>query len=372
MTRWLRGRWDWRLMMMLLPARRFTPTELARAVPGRPSTALVLAVVFNVVFGALVLLAPVWPHQPQAVHWVELLYAAILLPAAWAVWHDPGCRAGRWAYYGLPLLAAATFGMAAAWHRPHGLGVPSEPALAVGLLFGIGSLGLWFTITLRHQHVVQRLAELDERDRAVAMAQQLGSAQIQPHFLFNTLASVQHWVATGDARAGPLLDALNAYLRATLPLFEQRWLALGQELDAAKRYLEVMQLRLGERLRFEIDADPTLLDQRLPPGLVLTLVENAVEHGVSPQLHGGTVRIVLRRDGQGLSLSVQDDGPGLPAQTPPHAAGAPASLGLHNCRARLAQAFGHRARLDLTNLPDGGCRAALHVPWQPEPGVPLA
>jgi hypothetical protein len=367
MKRLLRGHLDWRLMLMLLPARRFTPAELARAVPGRPSAALVLAVLFNVLVGAGVLLWPVWLQQPWPLHLVEVCYGAVLLPAVWAVWHDPSCRAGRWAYYGAPLLVALCFGLAAGWR--HGAGLLSAqalaPALAVGTLFGIGSLGLWFTITLRHQYVVQRLAELDERDRAVDMARQLGSAQIQPHFLFNTLASVQHWVATGDARAAPMLDALTAYLRATLPLFDQPWLALGRELEAARRYLEVMQLRLGERLRFEIDADPTLLDQPLPPGLLLTLVENAVEHGVSPQLHGGTVRIVLHRDGQGLCLSVQDDGPGLPAQPPPHAAGSPASLGLQNSRARLAQAFGHLARLDLANLPGGGCRANLHFPWRP-------
>lgn len=363
MSRWLQGRLDWRLMMMLLPARRFTPAELARAVPGRPSTALILAVLFNVIIGAAVLLAPVWALQPWPLHAAEIGYGALLLPAVWAVWCDPSCRAGRWAYYGMPLLAAACFGGVSALRGPHSLGVAAGPALAVGLLFGIGSLGLWFTITLRHQHVVQRLAELDERDRAVDMARQLGSAQIQPHFLFNTLASVQHWVATGDTRAAPLLDALTHYLRATLPLFERPWLALGQELDAARCYLEVMQLRLGERLRFEINADPALLDQCLPPGLLLTLVENAVEHGVSPQLQGGTVRIELRRDVGGLCLAVLDDGPGLsPAVT--NQPGASPSLGLHNSRARLQQAFGKLARLDLANLPSGGCRAALCFPWQ--------
>jgi hypothetical protein len=367
MKRLLRGHLDWRLMLMFLPARRFTPAELARAVPGRPSAALVLAVLFNVLVGAGVLLWPVWPQQPWPLHLVEACYGAILLPAVWAVWHDPSCRAGRWGYYGAPLLVAVCFGLATGWQ--HGAGLISAqalaPALAVGTLFGIGSLGLWFTITLRHQYVVQRLAELDERDRAVDMARQLGSAQIQPHFLFNTLASVQHWVATGDARAAPLLDALTAYLRATLPLFEQPWLAVGQELDAARRYLEVMQLRLGERLRFQINADPALLDQRLPPGLLLTLVENALEHGVSPQLQGGSIHIELRRDAQGVCLAVLDNGPGLPPEATTQGPATPASLGLHNTRTRLQQAFGGLARLALDNRREGGCRAALCFPWRP-------
>jgi hypothetical protein len=369
MKRLLRGRLDWRLMLMLLPARRFTPAELARAVPGRPSSALVLAVLFNVLVGAGVLLGPVWSALPLTLRLVALGYGVVLLPAVWALWHDPGCRAGRWAYYGVPLGVALCFGLTTALQRRQGVPLALVPAVSLGLLFGIGSLALWFTIVLRHQHVVQRLAELAERDRAVDMARQLGSAQIQPHFLFNTLASVQHWVAIGDARAAPLLDALTAYLRATLPLFEQPWLALGQELDAARRYLEIMQLRLGERLHFVIDADPALLDQRLPPGLLLTLVENAVEHGVSPQLRGGSVQISLRRMAGQWCLEVCDNGPGLAPGVPE----ASPSLGLANTRARLQQAFGALARLDLSNLPGGGCRAALSLPWTPvaaEPGLP--
>jgi hypothetical protein len=226
--------------------------------------------------------------------------------------------------------------------------------------FWLGTIGFWFVAIYRAHQIEARLRELDERDRAIDLARQLATAQIQPHFLFNSLASLQHWVDTRDERAAPMLASLTAYLRATLPLFERRSLTLGEELEAARRYLEVMQARLGERLRFSIEvAEPALLATALPPGVLLTLVENAVEHGVSPRLSGGTVQLRLRRAGALVAVEVADDGPGLPEGP---AEPAPGHLGLANTRARLAQAFGERARLVLANAPEGGCIARIELP----------
>ena len=153
------------------------------------------------------------------------------------------------------------------------------------------TLSWWFLTLYRAHQIEGRLRELAERDKAVALAGQLMAAQIQPHFLFNSLASLQHWVHTRDERAAPLLDALTGFLRDTLPLFNRPELTLRDEVPAVQHYLEVMQARLGPRLQFAIDLPPALLPLRLPPGLLLTLVENAVEHGVQPNLAGGTVQI---------------------------------------------------------------------------------
>jgi LytS/YehU family sensor histidine kinase len=105
------------------------------------------------------------------------------------------------------------------------------------------SLGWWFLTLYRAHQIEGRLRELAERERAVALAGQLMAAQIQPHFLFNSLASLQHWVQTQDPRAAPMLEALTGFLRATLPLFNRPSLTLGEELQAVRSYLQVMQAR---------------------------------------------------------------------------------------------------------------------------------
>jgi signal transduction histidine kinase len=217
------------------------------------------------------------------------------------------------------------------------------------------AVGWWFLTMYRAHQIESRLRELAERDRAVALAGQLMAAQIQPHFLFNSLASLQHWVHTRDERAGPLLDALTGFLRDTLPLFNRPQLALAEELPAVQHYMQVMQARLGDRLQFAIDIPPALRGAQLPPGLLLTLVENAVEHGVQPSLRGGTVRIQGLVQGPQVLLQVADTGPGP-------APGYQDGVGLTNCRARLAQAWGDAAWLQLDHGPQGGCLATVTLP----------
>jgi LytS/YehU family sensor histidine kinase len=190
------------------------------------------------------------------------------------------------------------------------------------------------------------------------MARQLAAAQIQPHFLFNSLASLQHWVQHKDDRAAPMLAALTAFLRATLPMFNRQRLALGDEAEAVRQYLAVMQMRLGERLRFSIAVEPAAAAAQVPPGLLLTLVENAVEHGVMPSLSGAEVQVQARTEAGQLRLTVRDTGPGL-------APDAADGTGLANTRERLQQAYGAAAGLTLDNAPEGGCIARLHCPLDP-------
>jgi sensor histidine kinase YesM len=117
----------------------------------------------------------------------------------------------------------------------------------------------------------------------------------------------------------------------------------------------VMQLRLGDRLRYTLSLTPEAEATQVPPGLLLTLVENAVEHGVMPSLAGAEVTVRAHCDAGQLHLSVHDSGPGLPTDLAE-------GVGLTNTRARLAQAYGPQARLHLDNAPTGGCIAALHIP----------
>jgi LytS/YehU family sensor histidine kinase len=166
---------------------------------------------------------------------------------------------------------------------------------------------------------------------------------------------VQHWVQTHDERAGPLLDALTGYLRATLPMFDQPLLILAQELEVVQRYLQVMQARLGDRLNWRVEIDAALHGLRLPPGALLTLAENAIEHGIEPQLRGGELLLRGRREGDAACLEVIDNGPGP-------AAGMAEGVGLANLRQRLALTCGDHATLTLGAAPGGGFGATLRLP----------
>ena len=228
---------------------------------------------------------------------------------------------------------------------------------ALVLVIGIAMLVsvLWFLVVWRAQQIEARLREQAEREKAIEMARRLAAAQLEPHFLFNRLASVQHWVQTKDDRAASLLAALTGYLRATLPLFNRPLLALGEELQAVERYLQVMQARMGARLEWRLDVDHTLHTLQLPPGVLLTLVENAVVHGLEPKLAGGELVLRATRSGAQAQIEVIDNGPG-PASDMQE------GVGLSNIRQRLALACGPAARLSLGAAPGGGFRAELLYP----------
>ena len=218
----------------------------------------------------------------------------------------------------------------------------------------------WFLVVWRAGQIEGRLREQAEREKAIEMARRLAAAQLEPHFLFNTLASVQHWVQTKDDRAAPLLAALTGYLRSTLPLFNRPLLAAGEELAVVQQHLQVMQMRMGERLVWQLDVPADLHGALMPPGVLLTLVENALEHGLEPQLRGGHLRITGRREADQAVFDVLDDGPG-PA--PDMSDG----VGLANIRERLQLACGGTARLDITLAEGGGCRARLQLPFRTTP-----
>ena len=196
---------------------------------------------------------------------------------------------------------------------------------------------------------LERAQLVIERDAAARQAAEgrlrLLQGQIRPHFIFNTLASLQHWVDTGDARAGPMLRSLTDLLRTTTQAMEAPLAALGAECQAARHYLAIMRARLGERLacRVEVAADCAAVD--VPAGLVLTLVENAVEHGIEPMVGGGTIEVTVVREGAAVVLRVDDDGAGLG-----DAAGAAVArgVGIANCRERLRHRYDGRATLELS------------------------
>jgi signal transduction histidine kinase len=180
-------------------------------------------------------------------------------------------------------------------------------------------------------------------------------AQVEPHFLFNTLSNVRRLCQT-DATAGrAMLAQLSRYLRAALPRMREHETALADEIDLVSAYLGVQKIRMGERLDSSIDAPPALLAARVPPMMLATLVENAVKHGIGPLAEGGAIRVKAERAGNTLTLSVADNGRGLIA-----ASGS--GVGLANVRARLAALYGERAALRLEANSPRGVVATVSLP----------
>ena len=192
-------------------------------------------------------------------------------------------------------------------------------------------------------------------------------AQVEPHFLFNALASLQQLIRVQPATAERFLGQLHEYLRLALPSMREPLSTVDKELALARAYLTVMATRLGERLRFAVEADADCAQHAIPPMMLLTLVENAVQHGIEPQPRGGHVQLLARRQGDHLVLQVSDDGVGLQA-----AANAPSKgrgIGLANVRDRLAGLYGESARLSVQQRGERGVSARIELPWAVTPAM---
>jgi len=187
---------------------------------------------------------------------------------------------------------------------------------------------------------------IDAERRATAAQLKLLQEQIEPHFLFNTLANVHSLIDHDAAKARAMLGAFTDYLRASLGGLRRDEVTLGEELALAEAYLRVQATRMEERLRFSIEADEATRRTPLLPLLLQPLVENAVQHGLEPQVAGGTVSVVARTEGDEVVVEVRDDGrgPDASAETPLRRG---AGLALANVRERLVAAFGADASLTL-------------------------
>jgi sensor histidine kinase YesM len=223
-----------------------------------------------------------------------------------------------------------------------------------------GMLTLVRELTRREQTSIEAMqrAEIDradfEREMAEARLQML-RAQIEPHFLFNTLANVRRLYDTERAAGATMLENLMRYLEMALPQIRENESTLGRDAELVEAFLRIQQIRMGRRLVFNIDISERLRLHPVPPMMLLTLVENAIKHGLTPSTDGGVLRISARHDGDRLILSVADTGVGF-------APGSGAGTGLSNIRARLAAQFGGRASLAIENNELGGVTAMVALP----------
>jgi signal transduction histidine kinase len=188
--------------------------------------------------------------------------------------------------------------------------------------------------------------------------QQLGllQAQIEPHFLFNVLGNVRRLYRIRPQDGSDMIASLMRYLRAALPQLRSRSGTLGDEFDLVRAYLELCRVRMGERMTFLIDADPEVLDLNFPPMLLITLVENAIKHGLEP-IGGGRIVVRARRNGQTLRIDVLDDGAGFGAT-----AGSGTGVGLVNVQRQLVARYARAAKLTLKAREPRGAIATLSIP----------
>ena len=243
-----------------------------------------------------------------------------------------------------------------------GLAINVAALVVIYGLFGGGlALRAYFSEHRRwdEHHHVRELNALESRVHEADLRLGVLQAQVEPHFLFNTLASVRALVRQDPAQAEATLDALVDFLRATIPrLREDRGLhaTLGQQLDLCSSYLALMQVRMGGRLTYDVRADEALRAAPFPPSLLITLVENAIKHGIEPRPGPGRIEIDAVRDGDALRVQVRDDGAGLRP-------GLSTGVGLANVREQLAARYGARAAFVLSPAAEGrGVCAEIRVP----------
>jgi len=199
-------------------------------------------------------------------------------------------------------------------------------------------------------------SEALSRDADIKRARlQLLRAQIEPHFLFNTLATVRTLASLDRAAAAEMVENLMRYLSEALPKMRHDESSLKEELSLIDAYLRMHQVRMGARLSYELLLPDGLATARIPSMVLLTLVENAVKHGVGPALEGGSIRVTAERERETLVLKVTDSGKGL-AVTEGH------GTGLANIRRRLAAIYGETAMLSLTRLSPHGMTATVLIP----------
>ena len=320
------------------------------------------------------MILPTW-EAPYSVLLGRLVFAGFVVLLTFGIFERRPARLPSWlARWALQVVAVAisvpigvvtaytltTLGNQPPWWEsgPHLIGV--------GLMTWLGMLlAPWLAISALLRQITraaerQALAfdlERSELEREALNARlQLLQAQVKPHFLFNTLANVRELVDSGSPQASAVLDSLIAYLRAAVPRLNESAITLKQEFELVRAYLEVMHMRMPDRLTFMLHADDEALALECPAMTVLTLVENAVRHGIDPSEEGGRIEVRAQVADQRCHIQVIDTGVGVGQ----NANGT--STGLSNLLERLLLAFEGDARLRLiAHEPHGVC-AELEFP----------
>ena len=245
------------------------------------------------------------------------------------------------------------------WHNPErrtGFGIMMVLGLLLAPWMAVSALVRQINGEARHQALAFELERSQLERQALDARMRLLQAQVEPHFLFNTLANVRELVDSGSPQASTVLGSLIAYLRAAVPRLHEPGSTMGQELELVRAYLEVMHMRMPDRLLFELHVEASARALHCPPMALLTLVENAVRHGIDPNEDGGRIDVrVTVHDGR-CRAQVIDTGVGLGRD------GDGLGTGLSTLRERMQLTFGDSAVLRLSPMAPHGVCAELEFP----------
>lgn len=263
-----------------------------------------------------------------------------------------GLGLAHWIIYGNILLL---------WREPQTLHI----ALSTSVVFGSAISFVFYQrmqlFKIRSQLAAQQM--LQEKHLLIAQLQVL-QAQIEPHFLFNTLSTVLNLIENNPTQASQTLRHLTRYLRATLQRTRIGQGTLADEIEILRAYLDIAQLRLSTRLSYEFIIEPDCLTLAIPPLLLQPLVENAVQHGIEPCIAGGQITVSARLDDAQLIIQIIDTGCGLQTHTP-----TTQGVGLQNVRQRLQALYGAQASLQLQANQPSGVKVRVILPCPP-PSLP--
>jgi hypothetical protein len=246
---------------------------------------------------------------------------------------------------------------------------PSAPAvimnLMIMLIFGMVALKVIMNTQRKAQAKVALAQEATERE---TLKRQLTEArlttmqaQVEPHFLFNTLGSVEHLIEVDPVRASQMQKSLIQYLRAAMPHMRETSSNMGREAQLVRSYLEILKFRMEERLEFSVDVPTGLATAEIPPMMLLSLVENAIKHGLEPKPTGGRIDVKAEIMHGKLRVSVADTGLGY---TPHNSATRGTGVGLANIHERLALLYGGKAQLTVASNQPVGTLCVLELPYR--------
>ena len=310
-----------------------------------------------------------WPVENVARGWLDY-FAEILLcgTAMWLAVELAGFLRGNRVAHAAAVVAALVagaflgLGVAMLFLQPSGFYPPFSSIAGDALRWAI----FGFLVFLAHEHLLREArattaleAAAIERaslDKQMLEAQlEVLQAQIEPHFLFNTLAHVKRLYEVRRETGDEMLTSLRHYLRTALPRMRAAGSTVQRETELVRAYLNILRLRLGPRLEFSFDIPPGAAHHALPPMVLITLVENAIKHGIAPRPEGGAIRIRAAVHGRDLEVEVADTGAGFSGSLGN-------GVGLANIRARLAGLHGRRASLTLRHNSPRGVVACVRVP----------
>ncbi len=277
-----------------------------------PSSLFLCTIILGLSATAVFALFELWPRRlPRWIQrWVlQVVAVGVAMPITTFVMHLPATPQGAQPYHDWLLLTVAAV-LLAPWTALVAI-VRQKEAFA------------------RHQKLAFALERSELERQALDARLHLLQAQVAPHFLFNTLANVQALVDAGSPQASTLLRSLIEYLRAAVPLLHEPAATIERELRLVRPYLELMQMRMPDRLQYAMNVDPSALKVRCPPTTLLTLVENAVRHGIDPSEEGGRIDIDIGRIGERCMIRITDTGVG------PHHSANGLGTGLTTLRERL-------------------------------------